>query len=308
MGPHFFLSIKKPEDIKIVLNSEETFEKPDHGANVYFKYGLLTDGGEKYKMQRKAVTPFFGLSNLKRFYPIINGKLSGFMRRFDENLPVGEFNMTDYAMDFTLDTILMTMFNRPHVDQKKRSDYLENCDEFLTLSSVKIFKFWLKFDCFFKMSSTYPKWKKHRDAIFNFAADLASENESNFKNGIKPKEFVTFIDHLYKIRETANYEEILEDILLLLLASYETTGSVMPHILLGIAMNPEIQEKIYEEICDMLKSPDDEVTEEMCNKMEYLERCIKEGLRLFPAAVIIARKSTHDLKLSKNSDIHFHLQ
>lgn len=297
LGPIFFISLKKPEEIKIVLNSEETFDKPDHSVNMFFKYGLLTEGGEKYKRQRKAVTPVFLPSNLKRYYPIINDKFAKFLDDFDRNLTAEEFDVTEEIMCFTLDTILMTMFNRSDFDKHQRIEFLESADRYLSLSSERIFKFWLSFEFFHKRSQQYPHWKKYRENIFNFTKNLIQENETNYQNGNQPEKFITFTDHLYKIRDTLEFDEVLEDIALLILASYETTGSVLPHILLALAMNPEHQKKIYDEVSKIISTPEDEVTEDMCNQMEYLELCIKEGLRLFPAALMMGRQVKKDLNI-----------
>lgn len=299
VGHMFWLVVKKPEEIKIILNSQETFDKPDHGVNILVEHGLLTEGGEKYKLQRKTVNPFFVASNLKKFFPIINRKVGEFINRFDDRLPSEEeeFNISPGIMDFTLDTIFNTMFNIPHVPEEKRLQFLENMDNVMSIASMKIFKFWLNIDFIFRCSEYYSSWVKHRGGLFKFIEKLVDENEVNFQNGNKREKCITFTDYLYKIRETLTYQETLEDILLLVAASYETTGSVIPHILLLLAMNQEHQDKCFQEISEILSSPEDEVTEEKSNKFNYLERCIKEGLRLIPAAMVLARKAKQDLKL-----------
>jgi cytochrome P450 family 4 len=291
------LLLKKPEEIKIVLNSEETFDKPEHGLNMFFKYGLLTEGGEKYKTQRKAVTPFFLPSNLKRFYPIINDKFTAFLNDFDKDLKAEEFDITHTIMNFTLDTILLTMFNRSDFSKRQVSEFIENTDGYLKLCSERMFKLWLANDFIFKRSKTYAKWKNHRDHILNFSKNIIEQNESIHQNGDTISSFKTFSDHLYKIRSKMEIEEVLEDVTLLMLASYETTGSVLPHIILALALNQTHQEKVYDEVSKILSSADDEVTEDMCNQMQYLERFIKEGLRFFPAALMLGRQANKDLKL-----------
>lgn len=299
VGHMFWLVVKKPEEIQIILNSEETFDKPDHGLNVLVEHGLLNEGGEKYKLQRKTINPFFVPSNLKKFFPVINKKMSEFLDRFDARIPSGEFDITSQIMDFTLDTIFNTMFNIPHVAEEKRLQLLENLDEFILVASMKIFKIWLNIDFIFKRSQYYTRWVKHRGMVFKFIEELVEENEQNFQNGNEQVKSISFIDYLYKIRQTLSYEETLEDVFVLLASSFETTGSVLPHILLLLAMNQEHQENCFQEISQILLSPEDEVTEEMWNEMKYLERCIKESLRLIPAAVILARKVKKDLKLGK---------
>lgn len=300
-GPMFWFVAKKPEEIKIILNSDETFDKTDHGLSVIVEHGMLTDGGEKYKLERKSISPFFSTSNLRRFFPIINKKMSEFIKRFDSDLPSSEFNITSHVMDFAMDTIFSTMFNIDHVPIEKRLQLLKSMEQFLAIGSEKIFKFWLTCDYFFKRSEHYDDWLKHRGIIFDYLGHMAEKNEKNFQNNNESEKLVTLVDFLYQIRHTMSYNETMDSMFWFLGASYETTGSQIPHILLLLAMNPEQQEKCYQEICDVLSSPDDEVTENMCSELKYLERCCKEGLRLIPAALILARKVNQDLKLGNKS-------
>lgn len=264
---------------------------------------MLVEGGEKCKLQRKSISPFFFTSNLRRFIPTFNKKISEFIVRFDDCLVSEEFNITPSVMDFAMDTMFSTMFNIDHVPIEKRSQLVESMEIFMTIGSEKLFKLWLTIDFFFKRSEHYNDWVKHRGVIFDYLAKLADENEQNFQNNKNCEKLVTIIDFLYQIRQTITYEEMLENLYWLFVASYETTGSQIPHILLLLAMNPEHQEKCYEEISNTLSSPDDEVTEEMCSEFKYLERCCKEGMRLIPAAVILARQVKEDIKLGRRDSL-----
>lgn len=62
-------------------------------------------------------------------------------------------------------------------------------------------------------------------------------------------------------------------------------------------MNPEIQEKVYEEIKRLYPKKDLFVTYEDLKAMEYTERALKETMRLFPTVPIMGRKvnSTFDM-------------
>lgn len=64
----------------------------------------------------------------------------------------------------------------------------------------------------------------------------------------------------------------------------------------------KIQHKVYKEISDVYaqKSTDDEsLSPEDLSKMVYLERVIKETLRVFPTAPLIARLISEDLELGE---------
>ena len=65
-----------------------------------------------------------------------------------------------------------------------------------------------------------------------------------------------------------------------------------------IALHPEVQDKIYEEIQEVLGADKSKIaTMQELNKMNYLERVIKESLRLYPSVAVVSRKLNEDLQL-----------
>lgn len=60
-----------------------------------------------------------------------------------------------------------------------------------------------------------------------------------------------------------------------------------------------LQEKVYEEIIEVLGENNGTFTTECLPKLQYTERVIKETMRLFPVGPAIVRAVTNDLKLGK---------
>lgn len=60
-----------------------------------------------------------------------------------------------------------------------------------------------------------------------------------------------------------------------------------------------IKEKALQEQDEIFQGSDREPTMEDLKRMKYLERCMKESLRLYPSVPMIARRLTEDLKLGK---------
>jgi cytochrome P450 len=61
-----------------------------------------------------------------------------------------------------------------------------------------------------------------------------------------------------------------------------------------VGQNPEIQNKIHEELDLVLQG--NPVTSETAKELKYLSACIDESLRLHPAAAFIAREAKQDLE------------
>lgn len=105
----------------------------------------------------------------------------------------------------------------------------------------------------------------------------------------------------YATKESWTSQNFLDDFTILFFGSFDTSGQTIAHILLLLAMNPECQEKLYNEIKSILATPDDEVTEDHMNAMHYLNLVIKESMRLIPAVLILSRQVTKPLKLGEAS-------
>lgn len=103
----------------------------------------------------------------------------------------------------------------------------------------------------------------------------------------------------YAEKESWTPQDFLDDFVIIFFGSFDTSGQTIGHILLLLAMNPECQEKLHDEIKKVLTSHDDEVTENHLNQMPYLNLVIKESMRLIPAVLILSRQVTKPLKLGE---------
>lgn len=65
-----------------------------------------------------------------------------------------------------------------------------------------------------------------------------------------------------------------------------------------LAMHPEIQQRVFQEIKDAHETQTSYTDAEILAKLDYLEMCIKETMRLFPVAPFLARQNVDDVKLS----------
>lgn len=66
-----------------------------------------------------------------------------------------------------------------------------------------------------------------------------------------------------------------------------------------LAMHPEMQDKCYEEISSVLPNKEDDLSYDDLSKLDYVERCLKETMRLFPTVPVVARKVDKDFQLSE---------
>ncbi|OXU24905.1 hypothetical protein TSAR_006903 [Trichomalopsis sarcophagae] len=95
-------------------------------------------------------------------------------------------------------------------------------------------------------------------------------------------------------------EELREEVDTMMIAGNDTTATVNCFVMLMLASHPEIQDKVYEELCEIYGSEDPSsvlVRHEDLHRMEYLERVIKETMRIFPVGPVLVRRVTDDLNI-----------
>lgn len=87
---------------------------------------------------------------------------------------------------------------------------------------------------------------------------------------------------------------------------FETTTVTVSTAILMLAMHPEVQDKVYEEIVNILPDDQSTLTADIIYKLNYTDWLVKESLRLFPTIPLITRITRQDMKIGRNSLKHFH--
>lgn len=89
--------------------------------------------------------------------------------------------------------------------------------------------------------------------------------------------------------------EILHNIYTIIAAGTDTTANAVSYTCLQLAMHPEQQERLYNEINDIFPDSKPIITLEALKCLPYLDMVLKEALRLYPAAWIVMRENTDDV-------------
>jgi cytochrome P450 family 4 len=94
-------------------------------------------------------------------------------------------------------------------------------------------------------------------------------------------------------------EEIIEEIQTMTTAGSDTTPVTLSFATIMLALHQGIQEKLYKEMCDIFGNTDRDPTLDDLTRMDYLERVIKETMRLFPVGPLLLRQVQEDIKIRK---------
>lgn len=87
-------------------------------------------------------------------------------------------------------------------------------------------------------------------------------------------------------------KQICEHILTFLNAGLDTTAAHLNYTILFLAMHPEVQEKLFQEVATVSKPDLESIV-----KLDYLDRVIKESFRLAPPIFLIGRETVEDFEI-----------
>lgn len=108
------------------------------------------------------------------------------------------------------------------------------------------------------------------------------------------------IDQLLELHFTGKLDEkiIRDQVETIVIAGNETTALSLAYIILLLAMYPDCQEKVFEELHSVFDSQDEEMSYEHIQQLPYLDRVIKEGMRVLPVVPFMMRTATADTQIS----------
>ncbi|KAF2887153.1 hypothetical protein ILUMI_19020, partial [Ignelater luminosus] len=93
------------------------------------------------------------------------------------------------------------------------------------------------------------------------------------------------------------FEELSAQAFNFFVAGYETSSTTMTFCLFELASNPDVQQKIREEIQEVLVKYNGEITYDALGEMKYMGQVIDETLRKHPPVMILNRKCVEPYKV-----------
>lgn len=121
------------------------------------------------------------------------------------------------------------------------------------------------------------------------------ENSNAIKKTGMKVEYI--VDQLANNEEKFTNQEIREHIMTLLITASETSANLVATTLVFLAIHQDVQQKVYEEICEVYGDESTEVDYDNIGSLKYLEMVIKETLRLFSPIPISIRETFEELDI-----------
>lgn len=299
------LMVRDPKIIKdIFIRDFQFFKHRGIEANTDvdpMANNILLQKDEKWKHARTQLSPAFSTGKLKSMFEMIlhcGKSLDKYIGKFaNANKSV---EMREVFARFATNVIVSVAFG---ID----IDCIENPDNEFRKYGQKIFDPTFKNMLRFNLSTMSPTLSKIFGIRFadkevgDFMIDAVRQNlEYREKNNVSRKDFFQMLMQLRntgKVNEgddwtaeaTTNQksitlEEMAAQAFLFFAGGFESSSSTMSFCMYELAKHPDIQQKAYEEIIDVLKKHDGNLTYDSVADMKYMRHCL-DGKLLFTTLI-----------------------
>ncbi|XP_059477869.1 cytochrome P450 4c3 [Neocloeon triangulifer] len=309
VGLRPFVFIQSAEACQPLLNSSMHIDKSyEYGfLNDWVGTGLITSSGSKWHARRKLLTPSFHNKVMEDFASTVQPGVNTFIECLGKQ--TGLFDIVPLAKLCTLDLICDTVMGQ-HMDFQRNTncDYVEAISEICSIVQRRFITPWLKPEALFKISPLGIKQKKcvevihrHVDSIIEkrkkelemreqMNGNVESET-TKFTTSSKAKYRVALLDLLLEMQKDGlTNEDIREEANTFMFAGHDTSATAVSWCLYVLGKHPDVQDKIVEEVLRVKsESADGTLDFPMTQKLHYLDCCIREVMRLYPVAPLIAR-------------------
>ena len=256
---------------------------------------FLTDlKDEDWKRVRTIIISAFTASKLKSVTPLIVNVGDDLVQRLLKAEREGKpIDMWRTSGVFTMKVILATVFG-VEIESKEQEDKLTSAAaSFFRVNPAQLFLFkfmpWLAILIGYFFNTKLSVAVRY---LHEVTKNVIQERRNNLKQGIPCRKDILQIMIEAGDNDKLTDEEIISQSLIFLIAGYETTANAVACVSYLIATNPDVQQKLINEIdanCPDAMSIDYDVVQ----GLPYLDMVISEALRIYPPGFIINRE-IHD--------------
>lgn len=251
--------------------------------------------------------PAFSLPVIYTFIDIFNSQGKKLVKEVERFVGEGQFEHNIILKKTALETICLTFFGVEAMeDANFLQKYMEAVDSMMSFMMMRFQRPWLQNDLMYslfgynkKQNETIATMAKMSDTVVKRKKNaLKTKNTNKDEINTSGRTYKPLLELLLELSsdEVLRDKEISEEIDTAIVGGFDTTSNTLITVMVMIGAYPEVQQRIYEEIIEVVgKERDIEKTD--IKNFVYLEAVILETLRLFPIGPILPRYVSADIKL-----------
>ncbi|XP_033162194.1 probable cytochrome P450 313a1 [Drosophila mauritiana] len=306
MGPVPFIVTRDPKIVEDVFSSPDCHNKSQHIVNAITSCmgnGLLGKQDPDWLDRRKHFNPSFKQDLLLSFFHIFDAETKILMNLLDTHVDKGEMDVVPEMLRWSFKIAAQTTMGSEvkHDEHFKNGSLVECFESLISHSTLNILMPLVQNNMVSKIcgydklrADNFSRIQKMLDNVVNKKVNPSPKTDSDPELNI----VINRAMELYR-KGDITYMDVKSECCIMIAAGYDTSALTVYHTLFLLANHPEHQEAVFEELNAAFPDAGHfEITYPDMQKLDYLERVIKETLRLIPAIPITARETKNDVRLS----------
>ncbi|CAC9972752.1 cytochrome P450 [Flavobacterium panici] len=295
IGSSKYIILSRDNEIAqyILVKNQKNYQKSKFQSVYLSKYlgkGLLTSDGDFWLKQRRLIQPAFHKQKMNQLVDNMNKAISAELDSLVEDKAIDLFPvMSNLAFNVVAKSLfqLSTAENKFH----RIKFIIEEVQNFLIKEIRLPHKAW-----WFSLSGQVKKHLMLAEENNRIIREIIEERK------VSKEEINDLLNMLLETRyedtgEGMSIEQLVDEIKVLFIAGHETTANALTFTLHLLGRNPEVQQKIFDEIIE-IESQTENVIEQL-QKMTYTNAVLNESMRLYPPAWITDRQNIEDDSLAQ---------
>ncbi|XP_023247965.1 probable cytochrome P450 6a13 [Copidosoma floridanum] len=304
MGRSKILLIKDLEIIKdVMIKSFPIFA--DRGVKVYNDVDPMTQNllflePKRWKPLRKRLTPTFTSGRLREMFYLILECADRFEKYLEKLVIKGEpIECCEVTAKYTTDVIGICVFglnmnaisDEDSEFRKIGRSLFANTVHNRLRRSLKILPHWL--------ARLVKPFIYEKGTVDFFINTVKQTMDRRAKSTARRNDFVDLLMDIKNDPKEIHDEEMTDmlitaQIFIFFIAGFETSSATMSHAMYELAKNLDVQDKLRNEVKTTFENNNGKLNYDNIKNMKYMDKVIKETLRMYPPAFVITRKSMED--------------
>ena len=295
----FFRSylVNDPQVIERVLKTEhDSFPKSNRiseGLRPLLGDSVFLTNGEAWKRQRRIIDPAFEGGRLREVFPSMKAASAATVARLAPLADGTAHDIEPLTSHAAADVIFRTLFSLP-IDTPIAQSVFSQFRDYQRSQPL------LNLAAFIRLPKWMPRVFRRQTSetaktIRALIAELTETRLEEISQGRAPDDLATKIMTTPdpETGEIFSADEMVDQVAIFFLAGHETSASALAWTLYLLAMYPEWQDKIAEEV------PDSDLEFSDLSKLRVTRDVFREGLRLYPPVPMMVREAAENVEFRR---------
>ena len=240
--------------------------------------GLIVSDGDVWRRSRTMIQPAFSRQKVHDLTDIMVACAMALDKRWSAVVERGgTINITEETSRFALDLILISTFGKDSIPWLESEG--DNPFAFLSRDSTRDL-------------AVVMKVREVRQMLLQLIADRRADDT------VRHYDFMSmYLAALDKNGQGFSDTELLDELITLVVAGFETSANTLNWAWYLLAAHPEVEARLIDEAKALLPDPA-AVSDERAAAMQYTQQVLEETLRLYPPVWLFTRRAREDDELA----------